>query len=178
MLYQLSYRGVSRAAQGPVERAVYSGVGRRCPPGFAPRAMAGRVFSRDIQNIGKPRLFRILVVVLAAGDDIGAGEPAVEIDVAAAGRAERARVLRRRPAADRAAAAGDWSSSGFVVLVRHRSRQPWQTARPITSGGGERSQARSRQAAATVLSQPKRIGKPSPDKSVTVSYSGRPTTLE
>ncbi len=29
----------------------------------------------------------------------------------------------------------------------------------------------------TALSQPKWIGKPSPDSSVAVSYSGRPTTL-
>src|SRR5262245_26128491 len=48
----------------------------------------------------------VLVIVLRAGNDIAAGKPAVEVDVLAAGRAERADGLRHGLAADRAAALG------------------------------------------------------------------------
>ena len=37
------------------------------------------------QITGKSGLFGVLALVLLAGDDIGAGKPAVEVDVAAAG---------------------------------------------------------------------------------------------
>jgi hypothetical protein len=115
MLYQLSYLGVSRTAQGPAERAVYSGLEPSCPPGFALLRYAGRgpasasnaastaVFGdsargwvqsarplgaqrrRHPQDIGESRLFRVFDVVVAARDDVGAGQPAVEVDVPAPG---------------------------------------------------------------------------------------------
>ena len=41
----------------------------------------------------------ILVFVVAHGNDVGAGQPAVEVDILAARRAERIGLARRRPAA-------------------------------------------------------------------------------
>jgi hypothetical protein len=138
MLYQLSYLGVSRTAQGPAERAVYSGLGPSCPPGFALRAAPGtaRFAARashgrlasplwitipaKSQDIGETTLFRVLDVLVAARDDVGAGQPAVEVDVPAARRTEWPRLLRRRPAADRAAPAKlGGLGSLFAGLVRH-----------------------------------------------------------
>ena len=53
MLYQLSYLGASRTAQGPAERAVYSGLEPSCPPGFALSRFAGRGrFSQVMQRRG------------------------------------------------------------------------------------------------------------------------------
>jgi hypothetical protein len=127
-------------AQGAVERAVYSGPRPRCPPGFALRALrraqpffavrhsrtqpSPRVWPparRCVQNIGESALFRVLDVVVAAGDDVGTGQPTVEVDVAAARRAEWPRLLRRRPAADRAARARFCGLGGlFARFVRHQ----------------------------------------------------------
>src|SRR5438552_15072818 len=53
-------------------------------------------------NLKKSCLFPLLRVVLGRRDDIGTTEPAVQVDIPAARRAERARGLRGRLAADRA----------------------------------------------------------------------------
>ena len=90
MLYQLSYLGVLRDSQGADEPAGYSGLTPSCP------------YAAVGQNAAKSRLFAVLAFVVAARHDIPAGEPAVEIDVTAAGRAERARGFAGRLAADRA----------------------------------------------------------------------------
>ena len=79
MLYQLSYLGTA-GANGP-ERAVYSKVGRRCPPSFAegfagrgppsPEATAGRARVRARrQMLPKYHLFGVFRISLAAGDDV------------------------------------------------------------------------------------------------------------
>src|ERR1700752_2563200 len=94
-------------------------------PFFAIRHSRTRSFSRvwppaprDVQNIGESALFRVLDVVVAAGDDVGTGQPTVEGDVAAARRAERPGP--RRPAADRTAPAGFCGLGGlFARFVRH-----------------------------------------------------------
>jgi hypothetical protein len=139
MLYQLSYLGVSERPKGlssgrfivapdrdvhPASRAPR----RRAQPFFAVRHSrtqpSPRVWPparRCVQNIGESTLFRVLDVVVAAGDDVGTGQPTVEVDVAAARRAEWPRLLRRRPAADRAARARFRGLGGlFARFVRHQ----------------------------------------------------------
>src|ERR1700742_3193998 len=101
MLYQLSYLGV---LAGP-EKAGASGrfierSGRRVHPASRaalPGAARPRHFS---QLVGKYWLFRILHVVLAAGDDVAAAQPAVQVDVAAARGTEGAEGLFGGLAAD------------------------------------------------------------------------------
>src|SRR5690242_1439902 len=70
-----------------------------CCAGDHPAAAAGAA------GPAGSRLLALVLLVVAAGNDIGAGEPAVEVDVAAARRAERARGLARGLAADRT---GSW----------------------------------------------------------------------
>lgn len=83
------------------------------PP--SPKASARRARPAHFpQLVGKSWLFRVLGVVLAAGNDIAAGQPAVEVDVAAARRAERAEGLLDGLAADRASARGGWGRSGLI----------------------------------------------------------------
>ena len=118
MLYQLSYLGTSL----PPGRgaAVYSQAGRPCPPRFALRfRMAqpaiGRTWhsskgggdssfqpANNVLKQNKYFLLAVFVLVLASGDCVGTGEPAVQIDITTAIRAERPRCLGRRLAADRA----------------------------------------------------------------------------
>src|SRR5215218_10788919 len=96
MLYQLSYLGIFGRPKGLCERAVYREVGGLCPPAFAcgfggaspnSRAASARQAGRVLlhQMIGESRLFGVFRVGLFAGDDVFAGEPAVQVDVAAAG---------------------------------------------------------------------------------------------
>jgi hypothetical protein len=82
------------------------------------RAMAGLP-----QIIEKAALFDTILVTLGGRDDVGAGEPAVEIDVAAARRAERTHLFCRRPVADRTTAdrLGGSVSEGVWRLVWHHS---------------------------------------------------------
>ena len=106
MLYQLSYLGMLRGPKAS-EPAVYSGAGRSCP------SLPGG------QNAEKSRLFGIFLVILRAGNDVDAGKPAVEVDVAAAGGAERPRRLGGRLAADRAARPLAHGRGRFRALRRH-----------------------------------------------------------
>ena len=61
------------------------------------------------------------------------------------------------------------------VDARHKSL-PLGRPKAGPEGGACRGEAGRR--GYTALSQPKWIGKPSPDSRVAVSYSGKPTTLE
>ena len=95
MLYQLSYLGILGRPKGLGERAVYREVGGLCPPSFACGSLGAahlsgiaRRATTDPQIFGESRLFGVFGVGLAAGDDVFAGQPAVQVDVAAAGGAE------------------------------------------------------------------------------------------
>ena len=167
MLYQLSYLGTARREGRGAP--VYSQAGRRCPPGFAfgfagdgpasHRAAkwlgnhgdgaagihggpnAGRMSEARTHRLHCMGRFRCaanrrLRRRPAAGDGVGAGQPAVQVDVAAALGAERPRGLGR-PACRR---------SGSFLAPAWPGRPVW--------------------AAQLALSQPKRIGKPSPPSSV------------
>src|SRR3569833_1925520 len=110
MLYQLSYLGRSLGPKKPVEPAVYRRHGQRCLPSrgdcFPYSCVAGETSAGSLtgrQSIEVYRLFDVVLIRLGGRDDIRAGEPAVEIDVATARRAEWADLLIRRPIADRAA---------------------------------------------------------------------------
>lgn len=81
------------------------------------------------QLVGKSWLFRVLHVVLAAGNDIAAAEPAVEVDVAAARRAEREKGLLGGLAADRAGARGGRGCSGLVSHGWDGVYTSWQLRR-------------------------------------------------
>ena len=65
---------------------------------------------------GLRRLVVALLLVVAGRNDVGAGEPAVEVDVGAAARAKRVMNLRRRLAADR-------DRGGSASRLRHC--RPW-----------------------------------------------------
>lgn len=123
-----------REGPEPIERAGYSGLGAACPPGFAKRlrrarpgcvqAGAGLPGSRAAQlsprqDIGIIYLFPAVDLVISAGNDIGALQPAVQIDVAAARGAERTGGLHLRLAADRTGFEGP---GGLVDLVVHELR--------------------------------------------------------
>ena len=113
MLYQLSYLGILGRPKGLGERAVYREVGGLCPPAFAcgygaasPNSRAASAWQarrmRPPQIIGESRLFGVFGVGVAAGDDVLAGQPAVQVDVAAAGGTEWRGDRVRRFAAFRA----------------------------------------------------------------------------
>src|SRR3954449_9146907 len=70
--------------------------------------------------LGKIALFR-LVLVVAAGDHIGAGQPAVQIDVPAARRTKRQRGPFGRLAADRALLRLAGAGLAFRNVMNHRS---------------------------------------------------------
>src|SRR5262245_16832083 len=99
MLYQLSYLGMHGGPR-PSEPAGYSGLRRLCPPVqasgndgfFVPCIVSGSVV----------RLFHVVLAVLGTRDDVSAGKPTVEVDVAAARGTERTCRLGNRLAADRA----------------------------------------------------------------------------
>jgi len=74
---------------------------------------ADRTFTQRIDIV---YLFDVIRIVVAARDDIGTLQPAVQIDVAAARGAERAGGLRLRLAADRA---GLERACGFFDFVVH-----------------------------------------------------------
>jgi hypothetical protein len=143
MLYQLSYLGRSLRLKKPVEPAVYRRHGQRCLPSrddcFPYSCVAGETSAGSLtggQSIEVYRLFDVVLIRLGGRDDIGAGEPAMEIDVAAAGRAEWARLLIRRPIANRAAGhrlRGAWC--GFQRFVGHRSlfRRDGRQMHPTTT---------------------------------------------
>jgi len=111
----------------------------------------------------------------------------MQVDVAAAGRAERAQLLIRRPVADRATVDGfgGWLGDlrrfvGHRSLFKHgggRMHPAAQAWRRFPSAIRPPGRLSLRVQTPTVLSQPKRIGKPSPPSRLTVSYNGRPTTL-
>src|SRR3954452_16190709 len=142
--------------------------------------------------IDRTGLFLSVCLVIPAGNDIGAFQPAVQIDVAAARGAERAGGLGLRLAADRAGFEG---ACGLFHLVVHRVlslhavreskslsprgflRRTRRRPGPFPAGqfyyawGCFRDFCKSGFSAQTAvaLSQPKRIGKPSPPSSVVVS---------
>ena len=95
----------------------------------------------------------------ATGNGVAAAQPARQIDVAAARRAERPERQFRRSPADRAAAA----IGGWGTLAGHRRYST--SRRQVGSSSAARTQA-------------KCSGKPSPTSSATTSVSGSPTTLE
>ena len=134
-----------------------------------PKGGAAAAHGRTRQISGITGLFDVILIALGSWDDVGAAQPAMEIDVAAAGRAERTHGLGRGPVADRAAADGLGGRSGGRVgrLVGH-----WQLFRRWRGRINPRCDQ-----TATVFSQPKRIGNPSPASRLVVSYSGRPTTF-
>lgn len=93
---------------GP-DRAVYR------PEGKFSHSLCGCAAARDArpdrpapqgQDDENTALFDVVLVAFGGRDDIGAAEPAMQVDVAAARRAERADGLGRGPVADRAAADG------------------------------------------------------------------------
>ena len=127
-----SSRGDRPIASGhAVGGSVAAGPAKSMHGAAQPRAQTGGACRKG--------LFGVVFLVLCR-DDVGAGQPAVQVDVAAARRAERRCGLGRGLAADRAR------------LLR---------AAPC--------RARSGFAAQLAFNQPKRIGKPSPPSSVTVS---------
>ena len=182
MLYQLSYLGRSREGQkSPASRriivgrggAVYRPEGRVSTFLLQMRGLGAhppRSPARPVQGHENAGLFDIVLVAFDDRDDIGAAEPAMQVDVAAARRAERAHRISRGPAADRTAAnrLGGWGGGGLERFVCHGSlfRRPSGPIHPLRQPQTP-----------TVLSQPKRIGKPSPASKVVASYIGRPTTL-
>ncbi len=116
MLYQLSYLGIpARAEKAEASgRFIERSEGAVHPP--SRKASAGQARFRQFpQIIGKSTLFDVLDVVLAAGNNVGAGQPAVEVDVPAARRTERAERLLDRLVADRAGARGSLGFSNWVV---------------------------------------------------------------
>jgi hypothetical protein len=103
---------------------------------------------------GTTPLFRVFLLALAGGNSVGAGQPAVQIDVAAAFGAERRRGRDRRLAADRAWFGSLAGSAGFCGMIGHR---------------GSLHDVRAQLQMPAAFSQPKRIGKPSPPSRVQVS---------
>jgi hypothetical protein len=119
MLYQLSYLGTSGAQKHP-ERAVYSQAGRPCPPRFisgyarrshaeegkasphGPKGRAATDHRTAASEVIEYRLSGVLVGVRFARNGVGAGQPAVQVDVATAVGTKRLGSLGRRLAADRA----------------------------------------------------------------------------
>jgi hypothetical protein len=100
VLYQLSYLGAGTRAAGPkAKRARLYGQG---PGGVHPPRPRGAA---------APALFVLAIaararILLDDRHRVAALEPAVEVDVGAALRAERAKTLQRRLAAERAALGG------------------------------------------------------------------------
>src|SRR6187401_3872014 len=95
MLYQLSYLGIlGRPKGGASGRFIERSEG--CVHPASPAASLGaarlsgiaRRATTDPQIFGESRLFGVFGVGLAAGDDVFAGQPAVQVDVAATGGAE------------------------------------------------------------------------------------------
>src|SRR5262249_1144998 len=89
MLYQLSYLGIpGRPKGGPSGRFIdRSGAHvRPASPLASPGAARLSAHPQIIEGI---RLFLVFGVGGAAGDDVGTGEPAVQVDIAAAAGAER-----------------------------------------------------------------------------------------
>ncbi len=152
MLYQLSYLGISQRPKRPVERAVYSGVGRPCPPRFAcgfawrghPMPQAKRARQSPTGVDGRPASprsgksgqtaesgsIRVVRLVVAGRNHVGTREPAVQVDIPAARGAERPRVLGGRLAADRAGLG--LSPPGD----RHGFRVRWRWHSTTRSGSG------------------------------------------
>src|SRR4051794_10233233 len=160
MLYQLSYRGRSGEGQKSLasrrvivgrDGAVYRREGRVSTFLLQMRgrgARPPRSPARPIQGHENAGLFDVVLVAFGGRDDIGAAQPAVEVDVAAARREERAHGLGRGPAADRAAAGrlGGGGGGGLERFVCHGSlfRRPSEPIHPLRQPQTP-----------TVLSQPK-----------------------
>jgi hypothetical protein len=100
MLYQLSYLGIS-GPQAGLGAPVYSQAGRACLPCFAFLSGVARRAKTDGyarraslplpgQIAGESGLILVLVRIFAAGNDIRARQPAVQVDVPAALGTERA----------------------------------------------------------------------------------------
>src|SRR5262245_49755250 len=96
----------------------------------------------------------VLVLVVLDRHRVDAAEPAVEVDIGAAPRAERAELRHRRLAADRARLAARRLAARGLGALGHATHMG--TPPPPCQHQ-------------TALSQPKRIGKPSPDRSVIAS---------
>src|ERR1700755_1227020 len=118
MLYQLSYLGTARR-RARERRFIVRPESRVHPalpsitPGAAPLRSASQIF-------GKSRLFGVFIGFRLAGYHVGAGQPAVEVDVAAAFGTERLGVLDRRFPADRAFSGACLAGSAvFGRLSRH-----------------------------------------------------------
>jgi len=83
------------------------------PDGQCRAASPGAATLRSLRQIAaKTRLIGVFVGLGSAGDDVGAGQPAVQIDVAAAVGTERFCRLGRGPAADRASLCGRLARAG------------------------------------------------------------------
>ena len=111
MLYQLSYLGIA-PGRNPGSGPVYREAGASCPAargcfkpyGPFPQGQDNGEKSRGSGCARRGRRQRLLVVVrlwIGRRNGVGAGQPAVEIDIAAPLRAERPRGRHRRLAADR-----------------------------------------------------------------------------
>src|SRR5437879_12384004 len=83
MLYQLSYLGILGAKDRASGRFIV-GLDPAVHPASPSASLGAARLRIRPQIIGKSRLFGVFRVSLLAGDDIGAGEPAVQVDVAAA----------------------------------------------------------------------------------------------
>src|SRR5581483_7043089 len=97
----------------------------------------------------RPRLF-LVIGGFRCGDDVAAGEPAVEIDVRAAPRTEWHEFGMRGLAAD-CAALGILRIGHKRQIIRMNARSRWRRAPHMA------------------LSHPNRTGKPSPESRVVVS---------
>jgi hypothetical protein len=99
VLYQLSYLGAAHG--GRTRTAGYRGSAGRCPerPGGAPDAVSTGRSGLVVLLAGSVGL---ILVLLRAGDRVDAGEPAVEVDVGTAPRAERGEPFGLGLAADHA----------------------------------------------------------------------------
>jgi hypothetical protein len=133
----------SKEPQGIGEPAGYSGAGRLCPyaegaPKQQEMAPIHRSLRYPLPNLTRGAsaplspfkfratstyLFPLLLVVLPAGDDVRARQPTMKVEVPAARRAERARLHRRRPAADRTPRGTDLTFASHLprFLTQRRS---------------------------------------------------------
>jgi hypothetical protein len=135
LLYQLSYLGFSPDRRGPIG---ISGDKSLPESGWVIARQTGLSSVRDgfLTDVFRLLLgagFRlrtvglrlaVLVLAVASGNDVGAGQPAAEIDILAARRAEGIGVARRGPAAFRAGAFGPERRDG-CARRRHRL-SPWR----------------------------------------------------
>jgi len=128
--------------------------------GFHQRRNQQPPCSPEGSSTRSPPALPILVGVCLAWNDIGAFQPATEVDIGAALRTEGTVFLRPRLAADRATRTTRGARAVFNAL-------------PIVALAGCHTASTSAR-----FNQLKYTGKPSPDKRLTTSIKGNPTTLE